>query len=371
MKYLKVVKIGGSLLKNGGSYLSVAEKIREKFIEQGSRVVTVVSAMNGVTDDLIRSLAGSESALGRVVERYISAAEYLGGRRLKDRVEDELRKLKLALEVGHAHDPALRDLVLSFGEKLSKTLLVEALHHAGVMAVGLDATEIIKTDGTYGNALIKYRETLVRLRSYVIPLLEEGATPVIEGFVGSTLSGGVTTLGRGGSDYTATAVAALLRASEVHIITDVPGIMSADPRYVKSAHVVPEMSYREAIEASLYGCKRLHPRTFHPLTLVHECRVYVGSWGGSTLITKISSRCCKGPKLVTFKLKGRYAYVALVGDGVSEHGLVSKVVDLLKYAGLQYEGIYAFMSRPSIVLMFEEQVLGRALNTLHDLVVEG
>ncbi len=371
MTGLTVVKIGGSLLRNGKSYLSVAEEIRKGFGAGNTKVIIVVSAMSGVTDDLLKSFSGSKSALERVIERYVEAAACLGGSRLEARVISELLKLKLALEVGSGYDCVLKDLVLSFGEKLSKILLVEALQQAGVTAAGLNATEVIKTDGTHGNALIKYRETRVRLINYVEPVFMEGAVPVIEGFIGSTLDGEVTTLGRGGSDYTATAIAALLGASEVHIITDVPGIMSADPKYVRSAHVIPEMSYSEAIEASIYGCKRLHPRTFHPLTVVHECRVYVGSWRRSTFISRFSSSGCRGPKLVTFKLKGRHAYVALVGDGVSEHGIVGKVVDLLRYAGLKYEGIYAFAGRPSIVLLFKDQVLDKALNVLHELVVEG
>lgn len=104
---------------------------------------------------------------------------------------------------------------------------------------------------------------------------------MVEGFIGSTLEGETTTLGRGGSDYTATTIAALLKASNVHIITDVPGIMTADPKYVKNARIIPKMNYREALEASIYGCRNMHPRTFHPLAEAQKMQRphrNVGNW---------------------------------------------------------------------------------------------
>jgi len=370
LRDLKIVKIGGSVLRDGKSYIHVAEEIR-KFIETSNRTIIVVSAMNGVTDSLLKALNGSREALEEVIDRYIDAAAYICGRKLVERINNILTRLKAILKLVYKHDPVLIDLVLSFGEKLSKILLIEALVQEDVKAVGVDATEVIKTNNVHGNALIKYYETSIRLNNYVVPLLLEGTIPVIEGFIGSTLEGEVTTLGRGGSDYTATTIAALLGASEVYLITNVPGILSADPRYVSHARIVPEMSYREAVEASMYGCKNLHPRTFYPLMEIHKCRVHIGTWSKGTSILEVVDRNHVGPKLIAFKFKGGYAYIALIGDGVSDHRIVSQVIDLLKHNELRYEGIYMLANRPSIVLIFRKSVFAKALNILHELIVKG
>lgn len=369
MRDLKVFKIGGSLLKNGRSYEIVAEEIRRKLDAECGSIVTVVSAINGVTDELISVFNGSMKAFENVVKKYVEAANYVGGLELRDKVANELFKLRHVLEISDRHDASLKDFVLSFGEKISKMLLVSALENIGVEAVGINATEIVKTNSVHGNAQIKYEETFSRLENYVAPLLSSGNVVVIEGFVGSTFNDKITTLGRGGSDYTATSIAALLKAREVRIITNVPGIMSADPKYVKSAHVVSSMSYSEAMEASFYGCKRLHPRTFQPLRRFHRCNVIIGSWNNGTVVSE--GKHGLGPKLVTFKNKGECAHVALIGENVSSFDIVSEALYLLRRSRLRYEGIYAFTRRPSLVFLFRNQMLSEVLNVLHKMIVKG
>ena len=369
-KNLKIVKIGGSVLRDGKSYLSIASKVRE-ITESGNKIVIVVSAMKGVTDNLLEALRGSREALGKVIDKYVDAATYIGGKKLLGRVSYELAKLKTLLTITSTKDPALTDLELSFGERLSKILLTEALVQEGVKSVGIDATEVIKTDNNHGNASIRYYETLVRVRNYLIPLLREGTIPVIEGFIGSTLSGEVTTLGRGGSDYTATTIASLLKASKVYLITNVPGILSADPKLVNPVRIVPKMSYREALEASIYGCKNLHPKTFYPLMNVYGIDVHIGTWDKNTLIQEVVSDEYLGPKLIASRIKGYYGYVALIGDRVNNHEVIGKVIDLLKDEGLKYEGIYIPINRPSIIIIFNRTLFANALNSLHELIIEG
>src|SRR5581483_11902830 len=135
----------------------------------------------------------------------------------------------------------------------------------GVPAEAVDATELIVTDDKFGNATPLFEETNQKTRARLAPLRRRGEIPVITGFRGATRDGHCTTLGRGGSDYSGTLIGAALDADEVWIWTDVDGVMTADPRLVSTAHIIPEISYREAIELSFFGAKVLHPKTIQPV----------------------------------------------------------------------------------------------------------
>ncbi len=366
-----VLKIGGSLLRDGRSYINAAEKIKELFIEQGLGVVVVVSAMKGVTDSLIRAYNGSINDLYAVMERYINAASYIGGQSLVRRVREELDRLEIVFKSNLSRDNATRDLMLSFGERLSRIIMTEALSLVGVKAVGVDARDVIKTNSVHGNAVINYGETRKRLVG-INALLKDGIACVIEGFIGSDNYGATTTLGRGGSDYTATTIAALLGLREVYLVTDVPGIMTCDPKYVSSPRIVRVLSYSEAIEASFYGGKRLHPRTFHPLINMHGSVVHIGCWDrwGTTIVKNHAEGSLRGPKLIAFKKKNRGSPVALVGEGVSTPTIMRDIIDYISSHDLFFEGLYMIKGRPSIVLLFEDKMLGKALHVLHNLVLE-
>lgn len=363
-----MLKIGGSILRSGKSYEEVAEEVKREVEKGDGRLVIVVSAMNKVTDELLSAYNGCIGALENVVEKHVEAAYHIGGERLEHEVYDLLSKLRLVLGFGRRGGLNFRDLILSFGEKLSSLLLIEALENSGVKAVNVDAVEVVKTRSEGENPPIDYLETFIKLRSYLPPLLEEGVIPVIEGFIASTRDGKVRTLGRGGSDYTATTIAALMRASKVKVVSNVPGILTADPEYVEDARPVPRLSYEEAIEASIYGCKRVHPRTFHPLKTIHGCKVLVGSWDRYTVISRFPRCRFENPKLVAFKVRGRRAYAALIGDGIVECGVFSKAIDMLENVGLEYEGAYAFRGRPSIVFIFKHDRIREAIKTLHNIV---
>lgn len=168
---ITIVKIGGSMLRDGRSYVTAAEEISRKY--EPGKVIVVLSAMKGVTNNLLNALEGSKSALKKVEEKYLETAAYLGGSRLINKLACELSKLKCALRASRS--PAVRDNILSYGERLSKLLLVEALTQVGVKSTGLDARRIIVTTANHGSAEIMYRETFLRLKNYVPPLLEEAS----------------------------------------------------------------------------------------------------------------------------------------------------------------------------------------------------
>ncbi|MGH9470268.1 MAG: aspartate kinase, partial [Terriglobia bacterium] len=161
--------------------------------------------------------------------------------------------------------PRAMDTLSSLGEVMSATLIAAILRSQGCAAEAVDSTELVVTDEKFGNASPLFEETNQRTRARLAPVRKRGAVPVVTGFRGATREGLCTTLGRGGSDYSGTILGAALDADEVWIWTDVDGVMTADPRLVPSAHIIPEVSYREATELSFFGAKVLHPKTIQPV----------------------------------------------------------------------------------------------------------
>lgn len=278
MKPLMVFKFGGTSVGNAERMQRVAGLVAEH--AQRADLVVVVSAMSGVTDMLIR--AATEASRGDrehwksvrqelarrhrdVADQFLSAAEQATVLpRLAEGVgnfENLCSGFSLVREI----TPRAMDTLSSLGEVMSATLVAAILRSSNVPAEAVDATELIVTDDNFGNANPLFEETNAKTRERLATLRRHGILPVVTGFRGATREGLCTTLGRGGSDYSATIVAAALHADEVWIWTDVDGVMSADPRLVKSARIIPEISYREAIELSFFGARVLHPKTIQPV----------------------------------------------------------------------------------------------------------
>ena len=277
-KPLVVMKFGGTSLGNPERVQGVGEIIAAH--AKRAEVVAVVSAMGGVTDMLIRAATeaskgdrehwrGARQELARkhreVADQLLSASEQAT---VLPRLAEQLTNLEnlcsgfsLVREV----TPRAMDTLSSLGEVMSATLLAAILRSSGTAAEAVDATELIVTDNSFGNASPLLDETNARTRQRLAPIRRRGAIPVVTGFRGATRDGVCTTLGRGGSDYSATLVGAALDADEVWIWTDVDGVMSADPRLVPGARIIPEISYREAIELSFFGARVLHPKTIQPV----------------------------------------------------------------------------------------------------------
>jgi bifunctional aspartokinase / homoserine dehydrogenase 1 len=277
------MKFGGTSVGSPEAITNVVQIVHEE-IERGNRVVVVVSAMSGVTDALIGSVG--VAATGDKWE-YLSLAQELRsrhedtltrlippGQELDDALEIVNRLLDQYLELCHAIrilgevTPRMQDAIVSFGERLSIQIVTAALRRRGVQAQALDAARLLITDNTYQNAIPLWEETEARIQKQLIPLLDEGVTPVITGFIGSTPDGIYTTLGRGGSDYSAAIFAAYVRSDEFIVWTDVDGVMTTDPRLDPRARVLPYVSYQEVGEMAFYGAKVLHPKTVQPV--IHQ-----------------------------------------------------------------------------------------------------
>ena len=277
-KPLIVMKFGGTSVGNPERMQNVAEIVAGH--AKQAEVIVVVSAMGGVTDMLIR--AANEASKGDR-EHWKNVRQELARRHRE--VADQLLPAteqatvlpRLAEMMGNFENlcsgfslvreitPRAMDTLSSLGEVMSATLMAAILRAQGVPAEMVDATDLIVTDDHYGNATLLYEETTVKTRQYLAPLRRRGVIPVVTGFRAATKDGYCTTLGRGGSDYTGTIMGAALDADEIWIWTDVDGVMTADPRLVPSARIIPEVSYREAIELSFFGAKVIHPKTILPV----------------------------------------------------------------------------------------------------------
>jgi aspartate kinase len=269
-----VLKFGGTSVQNA-EMMDKTLQIAEKQIQRGP--VLVSSAMSKVTDQLqeIAKLLGSgkeaeaEAILRSIEERHRECARsFLSKANLAACESDiaavaaELRAFIKALSMLKEWSKRSNDAVLSFGERLSTIVLLHRARDRGVTAHLYDSRELIKTDDNFTQAapIEDLTNKLISSRVEAAP----GVLCILQGFIGSTTNGATTTLGRGGSDYTATIVGAALRAEEVQIWTDVSGIMTSDPRIVKSAHTIPQISYREAAELAYFGAKVIHPSTIQP-----------------------------------------------------------------------------------------------------------
>ncbi len=364
-----VIKVGGSILDSPASYIDVARRAKKLLTRSGGGVV-VVSAMKGVTDLLLKVAEGSHEKLSEVAKLYGEAAYEVGGEALRTYVLNHLGRVKEVLRSSVLSDPSIKDFILSLGEILSKEILLQALRSEGIDAEGISSLDVIRTDGKFGNASIMLGETKRLLNSRVKPLISSGVAVVMEGFIGKSMEGYVTTLGRGGSDYTAVTVATLLKVPEVRIVTNVPGIMSADPSIVPEAKRVDELTLREVAEASVYGAKRLHPRTFSPISIHPHVSVFVGEWEEGTRIdakVKPSGR----PKLVTYRKFGEYFYIAVVGEGMRKEEIIGSVLEVSRSKDFRVEGLYTSPHRPSVVFSVKPHDLREAVKLMHSRVIEG
>ncbi len=279
-----VMKFGGTSVGTTDSIAQVADIVAQKVAEQAQAarpgIIVVTSAMSGVTNVLINSARaaaeGDESpyresrsqllvkhqvVAGQLIEDGVERANL--GRLIDGRLHEYERLCRSIAVLGELTDRGL-DVVSGLGERMSAPLLAAVLRAKGLHAEYVDAGELIITDNEFGNATPITEQTVSRCLNRLQPMVQSGVIPVITGFVGATESGIPTTLGRGGSDYSAAIIGAALDVDEIQIWTDVDGVLTADPRIVKNARTLPELTYDEVAELAYYGAKVLHPKTVTP-----------------------------------------------------------------------------------------------------------
>jgi aspartate kinase len=275
-----VMKFGGTSVGNAEAIGQAADLVKQES-ERWDRTVVVVSAMRGVTDVLINgaltAAQGDEDTYREAVSdlrvrHTLAVAELISDPdnrtsllKTIDAYLDEYAAFCHSVHVLGEVTSRAMDTISSMGERLSARVVAARLNEQGQLAQAVDATELIVTDDCFQNAVPQMQATAEQVQQNLVPLLEEGIIPVVTGFMGATVDGITTTLGRGGSDYSASILGAALNADEVWTWTDVDGVLTADPRIVPDAHVIPVLSYSEVGELAYFGAKVLHPKTIRPV----------------------------------------------------------------------------------------------------------
>ncbi|HET7694676.1 MAG TPA: lysine-sensitive aspartokinase 3 [Vicinamibacterales bacterium] len=272
-----VMKFGGSSVVDAAAIDRVVA-IVERERARGNTPVVVVSALGGVTDTLLslaKSARGGAAAevrdgVAALLARHRAQAVALGADRdpslaaAIDTLVQDLQRVLDAIQQQPGSEPAALDAVAATGELLSSRLVAAAMTGRGLPAVWIDARDAVRTDDRYTCAAPLVEQTNAAVEAAIGPVVAAGRIAVLGGFIGRAPDGSTTTLGRGGSDYSASLVGAPLHAAEIQIWTDVDGMLTADPRIVYDAEVVPHLSFAEASELAYFGAKVLHPSTIFP-----------------------------------------------------------------------------------------------------------
>src|SRR4030066_810494 len=378
-----VMKFGGTSVATGENIRNVANLVSEN-VKQGTGVIVVVSALDGVTDELFEAAeqarkekqAYIQAFKQRMLERHCAAiTKAIKNSAVRKEVEQTIRKIIDELEkvltgicyVGEL-TPKSKDYVLSFGERLSAPIVCGALRDVKLESQSLTGKEAgIVTDSDFGDANPLLNVTMHQLKERIAPLLEKGIIPVISGYIAATQDGVVTTLGRGGSDYTATLIGAALAVDEVWIWTDVDGIMTADPKIISSARLLPQLTYQEAAEFAIPGAKAMHPRALEPImkeNIPARIRNVINPENPGTLISSDTTTTRKDAVKAVAVIKD-VAMINVSGGGmVGAPGSYARILDLLGKNGINVMMISAAASEANISIIIRRNLLGRALSTL-------
>jgi aspartokinase/homoserine dehydrogenase 1 len=359
---LEVWKFGGAALADADG---VGNAVRLVRAHKGPLVV-VVSALSGVTDSLLDGARDAQAGDTRTadatsaafVRRHRDIAQALipagAARRKVLATADQLAREyhEIAHAVARLGDLSLKasDILVARGERGASTLVAAALTAAGRRAEGVDAMELVVTDGRYGSAAPDIPATRRHARRRLSPLLKRGVTPVVPGFFGAGPDGTLTTLGRGGTDLTATLLARTLGAARVVLWKDVEGILTADPRAVPDARLLPQMHHREATEVAYFGAKVLHPRALIPLDgsrVALQVRSFLKQDDPGT---EVSSRKTLEayPVKALATIRGQ-ALVTVAGKGLmGVPGIAARTFSAIHDAGLSVSTIFQSSSESSI-----------------------
>ncbi|MCA0452732.1 MAG: aspartate kinase [Chloroflexi bacterium] len=337
-----VMKFGGSSIGTTDALTQVLSIVLHES-EQWNQLVLVVSALEGVTDGLIEAAhlaqLGQQRGYRRIVAnlrtRHLALIDELPLGTTEravlyadiDRLLFEMLDIYQGMaQITSKVTPEAVDATIGVGEKLAARIVAALLRQNNLRSVALDTTSLIVTDDVPGNATANLALTRAQIAQNLLPLLERKIVPVVTGFIGATSTGKPTTLGRGGSDYTASVMAVCTNASEIWIWTDVDGMMTADPRDFPEARVIPILSYDEAAEMAYFGARVLHTRMISPLRedkiALRVKNVYKPQQVG-TLIQDTSGPRSQALKAIAY-IPGLAVEAKRTGEGVSTQGIYAK-----------------------------------------------
>ncbi len=384
-----VMKFGGTSVGTGKNIRHVAETVTQ-YAKNDCKVAVVVSALAGVTNSLLEVACQAKKSDEKQIETFtkellkkhveaISTA--ITSKQIQKEVTQTTEKTISELEkvltgicyVGEL-TPKSKDYVASFGERLSAPIVSGAIRDHKFESQSFTGKEAgIVTDSNFGeaNPLMNYTTHLIRER--LGPLFEKGTIPVVTGFIAANQDGVITTVGRGGSDYTATILGVALQVDEVWIWTDVDGIMTSDPKIVPTARMLPQLSYQEAAEMAIFGAKAMHPRALGPVikeNIPVRIRNTAQPDNPGTLITKDPTANETKPVKAVAMIKD-VAMLNVNGAGmVGAPGSYAKVFDVLGKNNINVMMISTAVSEANISMVIKRGLLGRAISNLEIALLE-
>src|SRR5579863_10142871 len=377
------------VMKFGGTSVGSAERMKvacDLIAAEAARrpVVAVVSAMSKITDLLLDTTrqaeagdqAGLDFNLHQLELRHLTAADALIPAGSKDgpshthrqifEIVSEFRRIVNGIQMLGHRPPRTVDEAIAAGERLSALLVSEHLKARGIPAEAVNAAEAIVTDAVFNNASPLMEATEKKANERLMPLLRRKEIPIVTGFNGATADGRPTTLGRGGSDFSASILAAALNAQELWIWTDVDGIMSADPRLVPNAKVLDELSFAEAAELAYNGAKVLHPRTLAPLV---EKRIPVWSKNsfapekpGTRIVPELSTAC--GARAVTSMAKVALVSIEPASAAISGVLVMARALDALARSNVEILAITGSSYRQSFCFLVRQEEQPAAMQAI-------
>jgi aspartate kinase len=377
------MKFGGTAVDSGKKIVHITNLIKS-YHDKGNEIVGVFSAVTGMTDEILNIsgyvLKRDEKKIKDFINKTRSIHVDIIQTSIKNKtykaeslqvvevllkeMENILNGLVLLTEVTQK---AL-DHLLSFGERLLTPIISYSLLDKGIDSVYLTGQEVgILTDSKFGQARPLIDTTKIRVKYHIDPILRENKIPVITGFIGADQNGNITTLGRSGSDYTATIIAVCVDADEVWLWTDVNGLMTADPKIVKEAKVLKEVSFAEAIELSLFGAKYMHPRALEPVMdtkIPIRIRNAFNLSNEGTIISKNTSKSSQRIVKSIVAIRNT-ALIDVSGGGmVGAPGTAAKIFDALARKSVNIMMISQSPSESSISMVVKKDDLDSAITTL-------
>ena len=342
-----VIKFGGTSVGDAQRVANAIDIVAER---KDRQPIVVVSALAGVTNDLVAaSEAARECNIDRVNEiiaavrqRHEDVAMRLVQQKFDffesfikqldkqiDQIHTILRGIALLGEI----TPRAKDKVMAIGEKLSSVLFAYSMMMRALPGEHIDSEEVVITDSRFGEANPLMDETRDAARRVLLPLIERNLIPVMGGFIGRTGDGATTTLGRGGSDYSAAIIGAAIGAEEIQIWTDVDGMMTSDPRLIPSARMIDRISYVEAAELAWFGAKVLHPRTIAPAVAqripVRVLNTHNVSSPGTLITEEGDTRNAAGPRAVAVK-RGITVVHMTSNKMLGAHGFLARLFEVFE-----------------------------------------
>jgi aspartate kinase len=377
------MKFGGTAVDSGKKIVHITDLIKS-YHEKGNEIIGVFSAVSGITDEILNVSGYVLKRDNKKIKDFISKTRLIHVDIINDSIKNKTYKIK-ALQVvdvllkemenilngivllTEVTEKAL-DHLLSFGERLLTPIISYSLLDKGIDSVYLTGQEVgILTDSKFGQARPLIDTTRIRVKYHIDPLLKENKIPVITGFIGADQNGNITTLGRSGSDYTATIIAVCIDADEVWLWTDVNGLMTADRRIVKEAKVLKEVSFAEAIELSLFGAKYMHPRALEPVMdtkIPIRIRNAFNLSNEGTIISKNPSKSSQKIVKAIIAIRNT-ALIDVSGGGmVGAPGTAAKIFDALARQSVNIMMISQSPSESSISMVVKKDDLDTAITTL-------